>query len=377
MNALLTLVPPLTYSRRALEERKRKISEVLDLTFPPEGEKMNLRNGAPARHAARTTVLMIVDDYRYCPRCGHALEHRHLGDRVRPVCPQCGFIFYINPTPAAGALIEDDGHVLLIRRAVAPRAGYWALPAGYMEADETAEEAAVREAWEETGLEIALDALLNVYSFEDAAHQRGVLILYRAHVVGGELRPGDDAEDARWFAPHELPPDEEIAFSTHRHALREWLRTRAVIYRTASEEDIPALTALIEEYEQPRWNLDEYMRDPHRSIIVADDRGTVVGYAGLHMLPHQQEARITHVFVLPNRRRWGIGSHLIRHALQTARRKGARLVTTQITAGNVAIVVYLKQGFEVCGMFTRPAGNGPRRTWLTLCYTWRDEESST
>ncbi len=314
-----------------------------------------------------------MDAYRYCPRCGHPLRPEKVGDRVRPVCSECGFVFYINPTPAAGALVEDDGHVLLIRRAVAPRAGYWALPAGYMEADETAEEAAVRETREETGLDIALDALLNVYSFEDAAHQRGVLILYRAHVVGGELCPGDDAEDARWFAPHELPPDEQIAFSTHRHALHEWLRTRAVIYRPATERDIPALAHLIEEHHQPRWNLDVYLHDPQHAIIVADDRGTLVGYAGLHMHPDRREAHITHVFVLPNRRRWGIGSHLIRHALHAAREMGARLVTTQISAGNVGIVVYLKQGFEVCGMITRPTVTGPRRTWLTLCYTWEEE----
>ncbi len=314
-----------------------------------------------------------MDEYKFCPRCGHPLEQRKVGDRTRPVCPQCGFVFYINPTPAAGTLVEDNGHVLLIRRAVDPRAGYWALPAGYMEADESAEEAAIRETREETGLEVALDALLNVYSFEDATHQRGVLILYRAHVVGGKLQPGDDAKDARWFAPHELPPEDEIAFSTHRHALREWLRTRAVVYRIATQADMPAIANLIEEYQQPRWNLDAYIQDPQRTIVVADDRGTIVGYTGLHLFPQEKEARITHVFVLPNRRRWGIGSHLIRHALDVARQAGARLVTTRISAGNVGIVVYLKQGFEVCGMYTPPGDGGPRRTWLTLCYTWEDE----
>ena len=318
-----------------------------------------------------------MDEYRFCPRCGHPLEQRKVGDRVRPVCPNCGFILYINPTPAAGTLVENDGHVLLIRRAVPPRAGYWALPAGYMEADESAEEAAIRETREETGLDVALDALLNVYSFEDATHQRGVLILYRAHVVGGELRPGDDAAEARWFAPYELPPEDQIAFSTHRHALREWLRTRAVVYRTAVEGDIPALHELIEEYDQPRWALEEWVKEPNHVLIVADDRGTVVGYTGIVFSPPSEEARLMHVFVLPNRRRWGIGSHLIQHALKVARERRARLVTTRISAGNPAIAVYLKQGFEVCGMFTRPANNAPRRTWLTLCYTWPDEPPET
>lgn len=309
-----------------------------------------------------------MDEYKFCPRCGHALELKQMGDRMRPVCPRCGFVFYVNPTPAAGTLVEDDGHVLLIRRAVNPRKGYWALPAGYMEADESAEEAAIRETREETGLEVALDALLNVFSFEDATHQRGVLILYRAHVVGGTLRPGDDAEDARWFAPHELPPDKDIAFETHRHALREWLQTRAVLYREAGPDDMAAVGDLIVEYNQPQWDLDAYMRDPSRTVIVAKDRGQVVGYCGLHVLPDRDEALIPHVFVLPNRRRWGIGSHLIRRAVDVARDAGVHLVTTEITAGNVGIVVYLKLGFEVCGLITRPREAGQRESRLLLCY---------
>lgn len=314
-----------------------------------------------------------MDEFRFCPRCGHPFERRDLGDRVRPVCPDCGYIFYLNPTPAAGTLVEENGHVLLIRRAVAPRAGFWAFPAGYMEADESAEEAAIRETREETGLQVVLDALLNVYSFEDVTHQRGVLILYRAHVVGGELRPGDDAMDARWFAPHELPPESDIAFPTHRQALREWLQARAVTYRLAQDQDIPPLGALIEAYQQPRWNLDHYLRDPNRNVIVADDRGRLVGYAGVHILPDRQEAVITHVFVHPNHRRWGIGSHLLEHALLFARERNARLVTTQVSADNVGLVVYLKVGFEVCGMVTLPTGDTHhRQTWLTLCYELRE-----
>ncbi|NPA89886.1 MAG: GNAT family N-acetyltransferase [Chloroflexi bacterium] len=308
-----------------------------------------------------------MDEYRFCPRCGHPLERRRMGERERLVCPQCGFIFYVNPTPAAGTLVEDDGHVLLIRRAVPPRKGYWAFPAGYMEADESAEEAAIRETREETGLEVALDALLNVYSFEDSTHQRGVLILYRAHVVGGKLQPGDDAEDARWFAPHELPPREEIAFSTHWDALQRWLQARAVTYRLATEEDVPAIDELIRTHQQPRWDLQHYLHDPDHYLLVADDRGEIVGYAGLYISPENHEATIAHVFVHPHHRRWGIGSHLIEHAMRVARKAHVQLITTEVYAGNPGIVVYLKKGFEVCGMTMRPTGQEGRETTLTLC----------
>lgn len=311
----------------------------------------------------------IWEVYKYCPRCGHPLEAKSVGDRLRPVCPQCGFIVYVNPTPAAGALVEHDGHVLLIRRGVPPREGYWAFPAGYVEADESVEEAAIRETREETGLQVALDGLWNVYSFEDAAHQRGVLILYRAHVVGGELRPGDDAAEARWFAPHEVPAESEIAFRTHREALREWLRARAVVYRPLREGEAKTLRELITTYKQPP--LDEGVSGGHvdRLIVVADDRGEIVGYLVMDLYPDRHEALIRHVFVVPNRRRWGIGSHLITHALAKARGRDVHLVTTQISAGNVGIVVYLKVGFEVCGMVTRPdQATGRRKTWLLLCY---------
>ena len=264
--------------------------------------------------------------------------------------------------------MEDDGHVLLIKRAVPPRAGYWAFPAGYMEADESAEEAAIRETKEETGLDVALDALLNVYSFEDSTHQRGVLILYRAHVVGGELRPGDDAMDARWFSPYDLPPEEEIAFSTHRDALRRWLQARAVVYRPATSADIPQIKELIDTFQQPRWDLQTYLENPNRSIVVADDRGRVVGYAGLTLIPEKDEAVIEHVFVHPHHRRWGIGSHLIEHALEMARGAQVHLVTTEAAADNPGLVVYLKMGFEVCGITMRPVpGKEGRATRLILC----------
>jgi 8-oxo-dGTP diphosphatase len=101
----------------------------------------------------------------YCPRCGTLLERRHVDDRERDVCPACGFIFYRNPVPAVGVLVALDGKVVLVRRRYEPRAGCWALPAGFMELGESAEDAAIRECHEETGLLVRVDHLLGVYSF--------------------------------------------------------------------------------------------------------------------------------------------------------------------------------------------------------------------
>jgi 8-oxo-dGTP diphosphatase len=147
------------------------------------------------------------------------MEMRDVDGRSRPVCPACGYIFYRNPKPVAGCLIEHEGGIILVRRRADPGRGMWGLPAGFVEWGETAEEAAVRETNEETGLVVQLTRLHGVYSFKDVSGS-GVLIFYVASVLGGTLIAGDDAEAVAVFPPGAWP--ENIAFSTHRQALHEW-----------------------------------------------------------------------------------------------------------------------------------------------------------
>ena len=160
---------------------------------------------------------------RYCPRCGGSrLSMQMKFGRERMTCGTCAFVFFRDPKVGAGVFIEDNGRVLLIRRGVNPGMDLWCLPSGFIEHDETPEVAAVREAKEETGLDVRLDELMGLHSYLDPARGNGILILYRAHAVGGTLAPGDDAEAVRYFAPDELPSPEEIAFRTHRIVLYEW-----------------------------------------------------------------------------------------------------------------------------------------------------------
>jgi len=158
-------------------------------------------------------------EMNFCPRCAHALEDQEKFGRMRRVCPACGFIFFRDPKVAVGVLVEDGERVLLVRRAVIPQLGWWALPAGYMEFDEEPQEAARREAEEETGLQVELTGLLDVFPIT-SPNGRGVLIVYWARPAGGDLRAGDDVSDARWFAPEELP--EDLAFESTKAALACW-----------------------------------------------------------------------------------------------------------------------------------------------------------
>lgn len=165
---------------------------------------------------------------KYCARCGHALEIRELDEhRARPVCPACGYIVYLNPPIAVGVIAErEDGNIVLVLRGENPGRGLWGLPAGFMEIDETVEQTAKRECLEETGLAVELRDLWGVWSYyHESKRTSGVLVLYSARVVGGELQAGSDSMEARFFSMDDIP-FAQLAFSTHRDALTAWKKDR-------------------------------------------------------------------------------------------------------------------------------------------------------
>jgi ADP-ribose pyrophosphatase YjhB (NUDIX family) len=174
--------------------------------------------------------MRLVPAFNFCPRCGHELALKVKDDeRLRPTCDNCRYVHYANPALAVGVLVCDErGQVCLILRGEEPRKGFWGLPAGFVEGDESVENAAVRECLEETGLLVELDGLYQVDSYHHADHiTSGVLILYRAHIVGGALQPGTDTTDVRFFAPDEIPFN-GLAFFTHIRALEKWRASLAL-----------------------------------------------------------------------------------------------------------------------------------------------------
>ena len=154
---------------------------------------------------------MLAEDVIFCPRCGKKLVAMERAGAIRPVCPNCSWIFFPDPKVAAGVVVQRDGKILLVRRANTPRRGFWTLPVGFVDAGEDPARAAERECYEETGFRIRVTALLDVFSGQE--HPRGahIIIVYNGEIVDGVLRPGDDVSAADFFSKDDLPP---LAFKT-------------------------------------------------------------------------------------------------------------------------------------------------------------------
>ena len=161
----------------------------------------------------------------FCAACGSLTEERLVEGCNRPVCTACGQVVYLDPKLAVAVLITRDGRILLGKRGPGAReAGKWSFPAGFVERGERVERAAVREAREETGLDIVVGDLVGLYSSDG---ETVVLAVYEATSVG-EPCAGDDLTEVGWFAPSELP---ELAFPRDRRILDAWLSAESEVGR--------------------------------------------------------------------------------------------------------------------------------------------------
>lgn len=154
----------------------------------------------------------------FCTACAAPLDTsgRH------PVCTGCGRTHFRDPKVGVGVVVHDEqGRLLLVRRGVGPGKGLWALPAGFVDADEDPRLAAARETYEETGLRVEVGAVVDVYPVPGRGGA-SFFLAFSGRLVGGTLAAADDALDARFFGPHELP---ELAFESTRAAARQALGT--------------------------------------------------------------------------------------------------------------------------------------------------------
>ncbi|MFU8895601.1 MAG: NUDIX hydrolase [Gammaproteobacteria bacterium] len=178
----------------------------------------------------------------FCSECGAPVERRvPSGDNVpRDICTACGKVHYVNPLVVVGCVPEADGKILLCRRAIEPRRGYWTIPAGFMEIGETLAEGAARETMEEAMAKVEMHDLFAVV---DVVHARQVHIMFRATLLDGQFGAGDETLEAELFAPGDIPWD-EIAFLSVRFALEKFLEDRAAglrrLHTTTLDRDRPA-----------------------------------------------------------------------------------------------------------------------------------------
>lgn len=138
-------------------------------------------------------------EFKFCPFCGTPLLLEEIDHRLRPTCPGCAFVQYRNPASTVSVLVVDNDRVLLGKRGGPPGKGTWSLPSGYIEYEDDFLSTAIREAKEETGLDVEISSVINVASsfVSPSFHFLGLYLV--ARVAGGELVAGDDLEAVEWF----------------------------------------------------------------------------------------------------------------------------------------------------------------------------------
>lgn len=161
---------------------------------------------------------------QYCKQCGAPVTFAiPPGDSLpRHVCQACGHIHYENPRLVVGCVVEWEGRILLCRRAIEPRHGFWTLPAGFMENGETTAQAAIRETHEEAGTRVLIDAPFAMISI---AHINQVHLFYRGRMVDMHFAAGEESLEVELYDPGQIPWD-ELAFRSVALCLERYLADR-------------------------------------------------------------------------------------------------------------------------------------------------------
>jgi len=158
----------------------------------------------------------IEKDAKFCPYCGSPLDKIFIEGQWRAYCKKCERVIYDNPVPVVAGVILKGEEILLVKRGIYPRKGYWALPAGFVDIYEKAEDALIRELKEETNLDVKDYSFLKTINQKGMRYNSVLIIGFLINEFEGKIVPGDDAEDARFFSIKNIP---ELAFSSHNKLL--------------------------------------------------------------------------------------------------------------------------------------------------------------
>jgi len=143
---------------------------------------------------------MDKQEKKYCPYCSMKLTDRYEGDTLRKYCESCKLFFYDNPLPVVSAVVLKERNILLVKRRFEPHQGKWCLPSGFAETGESTQSAAIRELEEETGLIGEITSFVDTDSVKDDFYGDLIFLTFEIEMIGGELKAGDDALEARYFS---------------------------------------------------------------------------------------------------------------------------------------------------------------------------------
>ncbi|MFC1550326.1 NUDIX domain-containing protein [Candidatus Neomarinimicrobiota bacterium] len=158
---------------------------------------------------------------RFCHKCGNPVDQRAIDERVRDYCSSCGTVYYDNPLPVVSAIVPNrEREILLVLRAREPYANQWALPSGFVELNESVEQAVLRELKEETHIKGNIVKLLDTFSHHNKVYGDLIWVTFQIEHKSGKLLAGDDASETKFFPLSELPP---LAFTANRRAVEKYL----------------------------------------------------------------------------------------------------------------------------------------------------------
>ncbi|MBC8214036.1 MAG: NUDIX hydrolase [Candidatus Marinimicrobia bacterium] len=158
---------------------------------------------------------------KYCSVCSREIENRKIDDRIRDYCSKCDIVHYDNPLPVASSVIVNTKReILLVLRKNEPKKGMWGLPSGFAEIDETIEEASLRELNEEAGITGEVLRLLDTRSHYNDFYGDLIWVTFEVNWISGDILPGDDAIDAKFFSLFDLP---DLAFKANQLAVEKYI----------------------------------------------------------------------------------------------------------------------------------------------------------
>lgn len=154
---------------------------------------------------------------KWCPVCRGKLRIAHICGLPRLACTRrgCRYVHWDSPKPVVLCVVETEGKIVLVRRSIEPAIGHWCIPGGFIEVGETGEQAAARECFEETGLQVEITQLIG--AFVPCGEVNEIILVYRGVVTGGTMTPGDEESEVKAFSRLDVPDD--IAFDQHRRII--------------------------------------------------------------------------------------------------------------------------------------------------------------